>query len=147
MVTTSIHKYDWQVRFGWALTGRSHVLITWECERARATIIDAIQGRDARSADYLPLIVMTPQHQGTDAVLTRAIATSAGLVAKRSISTLFRDFERYCADQCAEGRRVMLLIGDAHLLRTPMMRVLHSLSTIVVVDDLALQIVLVVGHE
>ncbi|MBA3715517.1 MAG: hypothetical protein H0W76_24175, partial [Pyrinomonadaceae bacterium] len=54
-----------------------------------------------------------------------------------------REFEAYCGRQYGAGKRVLLLIDDAHHLRLTTMRVLHSLSTIVVANDLAVGMVMV----
>ncbi len=145
VVSTLSEKYDWQTRVGWALKGRTHVLITGECapQQRRSTIIHDLHGSYLSSSEYTPLIVATPQPRGTDTRLLHAIVAAAGLPPKRSRYELFRDFQRYCGEQYGADRRVLLLIEDAHLLTTPMMRVLHSLSTVVVDDDLAVQMVLV----
>ena len=143
-MSTLSEKYDWQTRVGWALKGRTHVLITGECApQRRSTIIHDLYHSYLSSSEYTPLIVATPKQRGTDARLLHAIVAAAGLPPKRSRYELFRDFAAYCAEQYGAGKRVLLLIDDAHLLMTPMMRVLHSLSTIVVSDDLAVQMVLV----
>ncbi len=142
-VSTSTHNDEWQQRLEWTLLARAHVLILEDDEAVRASVIRDLHRRYQKRRDYMPSRVTVPE-RGTDTALMRHIAASVGLNAQRSrYYHLFQDFEAYCGRQYAADKRALLLIDDAHHLRLNTMRVLHSLSTIVVANDLAVQMVMV----
>jgi len=145
-VSTSTHHDTWQERLEWTLRARWHVLILEDDQGARASIIDALDRHYRKSTDYTASRVRVTE-QGTDTAFVRHIVASVGLPPQRSRYRLFRDFEAYCGRQYAVDQRVLLLIDDAQHLRLGTMRVLHSLSTIVVGHDLAVQMVMVGGSE
>ncbi len=118
------------------------MLILEDDEAARASVIRDLDRRYQQSRDYTPALVRVPQ-RGTDTAFVRQIAAAVGLTPQRSRYHLFQEFEAYCGRQYAAGKRVLLLIDDAHHLRLTTMRVLHSLSTIVVANDLAVGMVLI----
>jgi len=68
--------------------------------------------------------------QGSDAQLMRLIATAVGLPPLRTRYALWRNFEAYCRTQYEQGKRVLLIFEDAHLMSGAMLRLLHGLSTI-----------------
>ncbi len=141
-LSTSLHHVEWQQRLGWTLRSRALVLILEDEEGVRASVIRDLHRRYQKSRDYTASPITVPE-RGTDTAFVRHIATAVGLTPQRSRYHLFQEFEAYCGRQCAADKRVLLLIDDAHHLRLSTMRVLHSLSTIVVANDLAVQMVMV----
>ncbi len=141
-MSTSTHQVEWQQRLEWTLRSRALVLLLEDDEGVRASVIRDLHRRYQQRRDYMPAVV-TVSERGTDTAFIRHIAAAVGLQAQRSRYHLFQEFEAYCARQYAEDKRVLLLIDDAHHLRLTTMRVLHSLSTIVVANDLAVGMVMV----
>ncbi len=108
----------------------------------RASVIRDLHRRYQQNRDYTPSPVTVPE-RGTDTAFVRHIAASVGLTPQRSRYYLFQEFEAYCGRQYAADQRVLLLIDDAHHLRLTTMRVLHSLSTVVVANDLTVGMVMI----
>jgi len=142
IVSTSTHHVEWQQRLEWTLRSRALVLLLEDDAGVRAAVIHDLHHRYQQRRDYTPELVTVPE-RGTDAAFMRRIAAAVGLTPQRSRYHLFREFEAYCSRQYAADKRVLLLIDDAHHLRLTTMRVLHSLSTIVVANDLAVGMVMV----
>ncbi len=141
-----MHHVEWHQRLEWTLRSRALVLLLEDDEGVRASVIRDLDRRYQQSRDYTPALVTVPE-RGTDTAFVRQIAAAVGLTPQRSRYHLFQEFEAYCGRQYAAGKRVLLLIDDAHHLRLTTMRVLHSLSTIVVANDLAVGMVMVGRSE
>ena len=133
-------------RINLALAGRSLVLVTSDDEPRRAAFIKRIACSYDNDPEYRPVLSTTPRST-TDAALMRAINLAVGLSEKRTRYRLWQDFEGYCTAQYDAGRRVLLIFEDAHLMNDAMLRLLHSLSTVVVKDDLAVPMILSGGSE
>jgi len=138
----STNEYGLFERIASALNARSLVLVVDEDQCRRAEFTRDLCHGYASNADYSPVIVTTPA-QGSDAQLMRLIAVRVGLPPLRIRYALWRNFEAYCRKQYEQGKRVLLIFEDAHLMSGAMLRLVHALSTITMGNDLAVQMVLV----
>jgi type II secretory pathway predicted ATPase ExeA len=141
-VSTLTKEYGLSERISSALDARSLVLVVDDEEQRRAEFIRDLYRTYTNKSGYLPVIVRTPV-QGSDVQLMRLIAVGVGLAPVRTRFALWRNFEVYCKQKYEQGKRMLLIFEDAHLMKGEMLRLLHALSTITIENDLAVQMILI----
>ena len=130
-------------RIASALQGRSIAVLIGDRAADRAALLRDLQDSSIIREAFDTLHVHVSA-EGRARGLLKALARAAGLPEKRSHCDLLRAFEAHCTLQYSGGKRVLLVVEDAHLMRTAEVNVVHALSNIVAGEesDLALGIVL-----
>ena len=137
------HLSFWLSRITYALQGRSIAVLISDQAADRSALLRDLQHSTAiREAFDTLQVHVSPEARARG--LLRALARAAGLPEKRSLFDLLRAFEVHCTRQYSSGKRVLLVVDDAHLMRTAEVNVGHALSNIAVGDaaDLAVGIML-----
>ena len=126
-----------------ALQGRTIAVLISNRAAERAALLRDLQHSTVIHEAFNTLHVnVSPEARARD--FLRALARAAGLPKKGSLCDLLRAFEAHCTLQYRGGKRVLLVVDDAHLMRTAEVNVVHALSNIVAGEesDLAMGIVL-----
>ena len=130
-------------RIASALQGRSIAVLIGDRAADRLALLRDLQySTIIREAFDTLQVHVSPEARARG--LLKALARAAGLREKRSLFELLRAFEAHCTRQYRGGKRVLLVVDDAHLMRTAEVNVVHALSNIVAGEesDLAIGIVL-----
>ena len=137
------HPSFWLSRITYALQGRSIAVLISDQAADRAALLRDLQYNSIIREAFDTLHVhVSPEARARG--LLKALARAAGLPEKRSLFDLLKAFEVHCTRQSRGGKRVLLMVDDAHLMRTAEVNVVHALSNIVAGEesDLAMGIVL-----
>ena len=126
-----------------ALQGRAIAVLIGDHAADRSALLSDLHHSPVIREAFETLRVHVPPEAQAGEFL-RALAHAACLPEKRSLCDLLRAFEAHCTVRYRGGKRVLLVVEDAHLMRTAEVNVVHALSNIAVGDaaDLAVGIVL-----
>ena len=117
-----------------ALQGRTIAVLISDRAADRAALLKCLQHSPIIREAFDTLHVHVSPEARARAFL-RALARAAGLPEKRSLFDLLRAFEAHCKLQYRGGKRVLLVVDDAHLMRTAEVNVVHALSNIIAGEE------------